>query len=222
MNVKTGRIDHAWGGHSYLLDGEDLMSVSGILRGGVPRDLTKWAATAASTFAVDHIETLWTLERDEALDLCAGTSRRDQDRAANRGTDVQRLAEQIAAGAHPDIPPELIGHVSAYREYRHDRQPHEEIVEQVVLSRRWRYGGTLDVWARLPTLGPTLIDIKTNRSVPFGEVALQLAAYANADFMWTGQERPLPEIRALAVLWLRGDGYELFPYEITDREWHAF
>lgn len=223
MNITTGRIDHAHGGHSYVLDNQYLMSVSGILRGGVPKDLTKWAAEATSAFAVDHLGLLRTLERDEAYDLCVGAMRRDRDRAANRGTEVHCLAEQIAAGGQPEIPLELRGHVAAYEQFRSDWEPREEIVEQVVLSRRWRYGGTFDLWAKLPTLGPSLIDIKTNRSGPFAEVALQLAGYAHADFMWAdGEERPMPEIRSFAVLWLRADGYDLFPYEITEREWHAF
>lgn len=218
MSITTGRINHAHGLHSYVLDNE-----FGILRGGVPKDLTKWAAEATSALAVDHLELLGSLERDEAYDLCVGATRRDRDRAANRGTEVHRLAEQIAAGGQPEIPSELRGHVAAYEQFRCDWQPREEIVEQVVLSRRWRYGGTFDLWAKLPTLGPSLIDIKTNRSGPFAEVALQLAGYAHTDIMWAdGEERSMPQIRSFAVLWLRADGYDLFPYEVTDREWHAF
>jgi hypothetical protein len=218
----TCRIDHD-DGHEYLLDGCEVESVTTIPGKGLPKQgLTGWAAREVAVFAADNLHLLQDLRRDEAIDLCKGAPYRDRDRAANRGTEVHRVAEHLAA-AGAQAPEEIAGHVEAYCTFRDHWQPQDEITERPVFSRRQQYAGTFDLWARLPELGRTLLDIKTNRSGPYGEVALQLVAYARADFMLgPGGEEPLPPIDSYAVLWLRPDGYDLFRYEVTDREWEAF
>ena len=69
-----------------------------------------------------------------------------------------------------------------------------------------------------------MLDYKTNRSGPFGEVGLQLAAYGNSEFYVgaRGGNFQMPKIDWYGVVWLRADGYSLIPYEVTDREWKMF
>jgi formylglycine-generating enzyme required for sulfatase activity len=219
----TYRIDHE-DGHHYRLDGKPVPSVTTIIGKGLPKpQLPGWAAREAATFAADNLRLLASMRREEAIALCKRAPQRDRDRAANRGTEVHRLAEQIATAEAVVVPRELVGHIEAYLAFREAWRPREEIVERPVFSRRHGYAGTFDLLARLPELGRTLLDIKTNRSGPFGEVALQLVAYARAHFMLgPDHEEPLPPIDSYAVLWLRTDGYDLSRYEVTQREWEAF
>jgi hypothetical protein len=148
----------------------------------------------------------------------------DRDRAGNRGTEVHHLAHHLALGEELDVPEELVGHVDSYLRFRDDWQPTEELLEFVVLNRRHRYMGTADLACRLPGLGFTLVDLKTNRSGPFPEVALQLAGYryAEAYLDGDGEEMPMPEFDGCAVLWLRADGYDLVPFEAGPDEFRFF
>jgi len=96
-----------------------------------------------------------------------------------------------------------------------------------VVSRQYRYMGTLDLICELPRLGTTLIDVKTSKGV-YPETALQLAAYGlaetmfSADYVDAATEEPLPIIDSYAVLWLTPDSWELIPFRITDREFRVF
>jgi hypothetical protein len=68
-----------------------------------------------------------------------------------------------------------------------------------------------------------LLDVKTGKRV-YPEAALQLAAYAAADFLGRpdGTEQPLPAIEAGAVLHLRPGGYQLVPVPIGRAVLEAF
>jgi hypothetical protein len=151
----------------------------------------------------------------------------DRDAAANRGTEVHGIAEKLATGAEVDVPEPLKGHVESYLKFRRDWQPYDELVEFVVAHRAYRWCGTGDVMCRfkVPPLddGLWLLDIKTNRSGPFGEVGLQLAGYRYAETYIDadGVERPMPDFAGALVLWLRGDGYDLKPVQAGPDELRA-
>lgn len=142
----------------------------------------------------------------------------DRDAAANRGTEVHRLAWELSHGEEADVPEELTGHVDAYMRFLDDFQPTDAIIERAVINRRWRYMGRFDLVAVIdhPDLGRTLIDLKTARSGIYGEVALQLAAYRYAETMLVddaGTEEPMVEVDHCAALWVRADGYDLYPVD---------
>jgi hypothetical protein len=85
--------------------------------------------------------------------------------------------------------------------------------------------GTVDLLAYVderPEL--VLVDWKTGGTGIWPEVALQLAAYAHAETMLDGDglERPMPTVdRALAV-WLRADGYDVYPVDIGPATFRTF
>ena len=103
-------------------------------------------------------------------------------------------------------------------------EPSEALIERPVFNRQYRYGGTFDLLCRIEEFGRCLLDIKTNKSGPFGENALQLAAYGMAEaYVDTdGNEQPMPPIDWYGVCWVRADGYDLYKYEVTDRERRQF
>jgi hypothetical protein len=219
----TRRIDSGRG-HTYRLDGQAVDGVTTIINQGIPKPaIASWAARETAGYAYDQLDVIGGLERDEAIDLLKGAPWRDRDRAANRGTAVHRLAEQLAAGTEVQVPDELVGHVDAYLRFLDDWQPDIHTVEFVGGNRRHRYMGTGDAIMGIPGHGLVLVDLKTNRSGPFGEVALQLAAYRYFEFILVdGAEQPMPEVASCAVIWLRADGYDLYPYRAGPEEFRYF
>lgn len=166
------------------------------------------------------------LPRTKLADGLKGLPYADRDRAGGRGSEVHRIAQLLAEGEEVEVPEELRGHVDAYLSFRDDFEPYDEIVEFTVVNRRYHYMGTGDVISRLrrrEDLGVTLYDLKTNRSGPFGEVGLQLAGYGNAETMLTDDgEVPMPAIDSYGVLWLRSDGYDFFPFDVTEADFRTF
>lgn len=148
------------------------------------------------------------------------------DKASKKGTQVHRLAEQLSLGEEVEVPDELEGHVDAYLAFLEDWQPRDAQVEVIVINRTYRYMGTVDMICRLPPpWGITLLDIKTARSGVFGDTALQLVGYGRAETILdpvTGDETPMPKIESYGAVWVRADGYDMIPMDITDEEWRCF
>jgi hypothetical protein len=146
--------------------------------------------------------------------------------AAARGTEIHDLAEQLAAGVEVDVPEHLVGHVDSYLKFRDAYNPRDELTEVSVGYRGFGgYAGTLDLIATIdhPELGEVraLIDYKTSGSGIFGETALQLAAYRFAEVMLDedGNEQPMEPTDWCGALWLRADGFDLYPMR-ADEEVH--
>lgn len=61
----------------------------------------------------------------------------------------------------------------------------------------------------------------TTASGPWGSVAFQLAGYRYADFMLSGdggkdsEELPVPEVDECWAVWLRADGWDVYPLHVT-------
>ncbi|MBQ1163885.1 hypothetical protein KBZ21_38450, partial [Streptomyces sp. A73] len=81
-----------------------------------------------------------------------------------------------------------------------------------VASRTWWYSGTPDVIGDVPDGRRLICDYKSGRSGIWGETALQLAAYARAEFYLDehGIEQPIPHVDGGLAVWLRADGYDTY------------
>lgn len=168
--------------------------------------------------------------------VLSGVMYADRDQAGNRGTEVHKLAEQLARGEDVDVPEELVGHVDSYIQFLNDFRPEPLLLETVVANLTHRYAGTLDGIFRFPVLdgmrdAVAQVDIKTNRSGPFGEAGLQMSAYANAELYIDegGVEHDCWEIGGEDVelvgnycLWIRSDGYDLYPFEDGPKVFRTF
>ena len=105
----------------------------------------------------------------------------------------------------------------------HDFEPGFLEIEATAWSETYGYAGTLDFIAMVD--GEAVItDIKTGKSGAWPDVALQLSAYANADYLIdaSGERRPLPQIDAAAVLTVRPDEYRLIPVRLGDDVFDTF
>ncbi len=159
-----------------------------------------------------------------AVDHLKRAPDRSSGAAAKTGTDVHNLCERISKGedigrVHPD----LQGFVDHFRQFIVDFEPGFLEIEATCWSDTYGYAGTLDFIAMIDDEA-VICDIKTGKSGAWPDVALQLSAYANADFIIdaAGERRPLPQIDAAAVLTVRPDGYRLIPVRLGDDVFDTF
>ena len=250
---KTRSIRSGATGHRYELDGEKCPGVTTIIKEAVPMPaLVGWAGRTVAEYVMERLAKRGDdILADELLaDLRAfnetrkypeklgapGTFSRigltkvlsqvqyaERDAAANRGTEVHTLAQRLSAGEEIEVPEALTGHVDSYLRFLEEWQPTDAILEGVVINRKWRYMGRFDLIATLPRLGRTLLDIKTSRTGPYGEAALQLAAYRYAETILDDDaEVPMPPVESTAILHVRADGYDLYPFEAGEGAFRIF
>lgn len=211
-------------GHSYLLDGVQVPGVTTVLSKGFPKPaLTNWAVKTAANLAVDQWDELAELPVTERLERIKKAPWEDRDAAANRGTEVHRIAEKLSIGERVDVPDELAGHVESAVRFLDEWDVRPALLERPVFNRTFSYAGTIDLVADLADGSRRLIDYKTNRSGPFPEVALQLAAYRHAElYLDEEAEIPMPDVDGCAVCWIRADGYDLLPVEAGEAQLRMF
>lgn len=220
----TRRINHGRG-HSYLLDGSPVQGVTTILSDGIPKKaLVDWAARETAAYAVDHWDELCEESPSKRLRTLEQARWESSRKATARGTDVHDLALRLARGEEVDVPEPLTGHVDAYLKFADDWHPDEILVEVPVFHRQHQWAGTLDLIARLADSQSWLIDWKTTASGVWPETAVQLAAYRRAEFYIDqhGSEHPLPDIDRCGVVWLRADGYDLYPVDAGESTYRLF
>ena len=219
------RKDHARG-HSYVDGrGQRIPGVTTIISEGVPKPaLVKWAPRVVAETAVNRWDELAELPVATRLKTLVDSPWADRDAAARRGTEVHNLAEQLVAGAEVQVPDELAGHVDAYMKFLEDWDPQPVIVEATIVNYTIGYAGTLDLIADIPRLRKRLLlDVKTNRSGVYGEVALQLSPYRYAEFYVAEDgERPMIPVDGCGVIHVRSDGYSLVPVTAGPAQFRAF
>jgi hypothetical protein len=234
--------------YSHPTTGETVWSVSTIIDAGVPKKaLTYWAAREVAEAAVANhrvltamVDAVRILRSDDnrirgivsdpdaveaAIDWLKGAPWRKKTRRANVGSAVHSWIEQHTLGK--PLPPvedlDVAPYQPAWLAFIADFKPEFLASEMSVWNRTESYGGTLDWIARIG--GRVVIgDTKTGKDV-YADVALQLAAYARAEFalMADGSEQPLPALDGAVVLHLRDDGtYRLLPVDVGDAVFKAF
>jgi hypothetical protein len=124
---------------------------------------------------------------------------------ARLGTRLHLITEWADAGRLDEIlklvEPELLDDLGAYLAalVRNGVDRPAEWIERIVVNSTVDAAGTLDRIVRVGGGLPMIGDLKTAKSLDFSamEIAIQLATYANAEWMWddaTGQLVPMPEV----------------------------
>lgn len=219
----TRRIDRGRS-HSYLLDGEKADSVTWVISNGIAKPaLIGWAANTTRDYAVDHWDELSAASPTERIKRLTGARFEELNAASGRGTDIHKLALSLAYGEEVEVPEPLEGHVDAYLRFIEEWRPEELLAETICGNRKYRYMGTFDLIAKIGGF-TWLLDFKTTKSGIYPETALQLAAYAHAEFILDGDgaESAMPEIHRAGGIWLRADGYELVPVDISEATFRTF
>ncbi len=145
---------------------------------------------------------------------------------ADRGTATHALAERIMDGEIVDeaIAEEFFEgcwpYVAAFIDFVETQKPVLIWQERTVFNATLGVAGTADLFAHLPRLGNTLIDLKTSGKLK-ASYLVQVAGYALADTVATTDEtgrllevQPMDRVDAATILWLRDDGWSLHPVEI--------
>lgn len=189
--------------------------------------LVGWAKREVASCAVRNLPILDTMVKEAgpqaAIDWLKGLPDFQRDRAADRGTNVHAIAEQIIRGGSPVIPEELAAHVANYRAFIREWSPKWIAVEQIVVSVKHGYAGTFDAIADIGN-ERWLLDIKTSSGV-YSETALQLAAYGAAEFIGRpGDPRRyrVPRAQRFGVIHVTAEGAELVPYAVDRGTFAAF
>ena len=148
---------------------------------------------------------------------------RHRDSAANRGSEVHALAEAISNGESVDIPEELQGHLTSWKNFVDAYQLQFLRTEFTVYSVTDDYAGTGDALcysANHPEFGLIALDYKTSESGIFSEIALQLSALRFADYIWAYNpdtqtwHEDTETLRQIKTFWgvqITGKGYKVVP-----------
>lgn len=223
MRMKTAGRNH------YYVDatGWRMPGVTTILGDGLPKKaLINWAANATAEYAVNNWDDLSLLPPADRLKKLQGARYEAKDAAAKRGTEVHDLAEKLITGAEVKVPEAIAGYVEAYARFLDEFRVEAVLTERPVANYRLGYAGKFDLIAWLTDADGSrdlwFLDIKTTRSGIFGEVALQIAAYAQAEVYQDddGTEHPLPAATRYGGIHVRSDGYDL--YELNTEQLLAF
>ena len=92
---------------------------------------------------------------------------------------------------------------------------------------KYLYAGTLDLIADMRG-ERWLLDWKTSASGAYGDTAFQLGAYRYATHLLDtdpgpdGVVIPMPPVDRCGVIWLRADGYDLYPYHVDQAVFRQF
>lgn len=213
--------------HSYRLDGKPVPGVTTLLNKGIPKPaLVPWAAKVVAEWIADNPGLTDQMAamggRQPLIDFLKAIPNQKRNEAAVRGTDVHGLAERLVHGEEVEVPEHLSPYVEGYVEWLDTENPRPLWTERPIASRQWWYAGTFDLIATWR--GETwLLDVKTSSWV-YGENALQLAAYAGAEFLLDAEDNevPMPAIDRLGVIHVRPDGTQVFPVFNAEAAWKDF
>lgn len=208
--------------------------------------LAPWNAKLTAELAVDSIPFLQELvkrDRQGAIDYLKGAAWRYTKTRAGVGSEAHDLFERMIRGQDRlteknargefvmNVASDLIPYRAAFAEFLIAVNPELVRAEDVVWSYEHDYAGSFDailiVWLDPVTGEPTpdrsgtpyvvIVDWKTGKDT-HAEVALQLAAYKNADVIIgaDGTTEPVPAIDGGFVLHVTADGWDFIPVVITD------
>jgi hypothetical protein len=217
-------------------DGPFVPGATSVIRVLDKPGLIQWAKNETAACAVRNFDFVADLIArggpDAAARWLSAIPDYKRDTAAELGSAVHRMAEQIARGEEFEIAAEHLVYIDGYRRFLEDLTPTSVRVERMVYSEHG-YGGTIDLLARIDGK-TTLIDLKTGRSVAgingqvYPEIRLQLAAYGMADFVGRpgdGRKYKMPSIQRYAVLHLSPSyerAYRLIEVDATIADFEAF
>jgi len=207
--------------------------------------LQHWSSKLTAELAVDsadYIVTMAERDRDGAIQYLSGAARRYTKTRADVGSKAHDLFERMMRGegrlTERDakgrfvvrVAPDLEPYRAHFAEFLAAVNPELVRAEDVAWSDEHVYAGSFDVimyvWAdddgkptpdRSGTRHLIIGDWKTSKST-YPDVALQLSAYANADYIIApdGTIEPMPQFDGAAVLHITDDQWAFKPVEIGE------
>lgn len=191
-------------------------SVTSAIKGGLPKDhLVGWAAKKTAECAVSDYDIIGAMlkkgDKKAALQHLKGSRYRDMNAKGDRGTIVHAAIDAYIMGKpfskeemqrrleEADVPKSMwvstAGMIAGAMEFLWDTEPEIYHNEATMYNRTHQYAGTVDLLCKLHIGGTkqnAVVDFKTSAAI-YDEVALQLVAYARAEFVGLndGTEAPV-------------------------------
>lgn len=220
-------------GHWYKVDGTKYDGVTTLIKDGLPKPaLMYWSARSVAEYVADNLDqvaAMGPMGRQSIVAALKEVPWTARDTAAAKGTEVHALAEQLVHGDEIEVPEHLAGFVESCVKFLDEWKVRPLAVEAPVAHRRWRYAGTVDLFAEITGPNGTeraVLDYKTAASGVWPETALQLAAYRHAEAYLDadGQEQTVADLNLTAsyAVWLRADGYDVIPLDTSNEVFRAF
>ncbi len=221
--------------HLYYFNGEGpwpgVTSITKVLDAPA---LTNWKLNQVARSAIENAERLITDRDSGKVDAAVKYLTTPSTSAMDRGSRIHGSIEQILRREPLTLDPRDEAAVAGARAWLNQQAAGHGFrplaVEAFLINESLGYGGTLDLIAELD--GETwLLDWKTGKSVasPAGEVyrdhRLQLAAYANAEFIakpGDPERYPIPRITRYGIVHVTDGGTRLYEADVTPRDWIAF
>jgi hypothetical protein len=199
------------------------MSVTTALN-ALPKDaLPQWAANLAADKAMELADSglLPRLIRDDAR----YAHKEAKESAATLGTIVHGMCEYRLLGGVVDLSLYDKPAIKRYKQFCNwlDAYKVEPLhVEATVYNDDSLYAGSCDLMALVDGV-PTIIDFKTSKGV-YPTVALQMAAYAHAEYILTdeGEKVALPEFQRGAVLHIKPMSFNFIECDISETTFDFF
>lgn len=218
---------------------------------GTSEGLIRWRTNEVAAAAYDKFAILKAYiddgDRDGAIKFLNDQPFSQTKKAAARGTDVHKAAEQYALGQAPDVEDHVLPFVEQYRRFLDEHAPTFLMAEAPVYSPTYGYAGTCDGVIVLD--GQRVVfDLKTTNHAPdsdksrppFPEVALQLVAYRHASLVGIISEQryaygkryylfdpdvehePMPETDGAVCVVVSPFDYTVTPVRTDETVWTAW
>jgi len=207
-------------GRVYYWRGEQFVSVTNVCgllnKPALVPSARKIAVETALFRFPEWAPMIWAGQMEQARMAATRAARDVWDAKTARGSEIhQRIEDYLKSGTvvRGDLA------FDAFREW--ERWGFQTVHSEVTIySRKYGYAGTVDLLGTLAA-DSMILDIKSGGVWP--EHALQLNAYANAEFMdIDGEEVPMPKIDRVGVLSVKEDSCTLVPMELSERVFESF
>jgi len=219
--------------HQYTFDGKVYPGVTSILKVLDKSDaLMAWASRQTAEAALEQLDNLAglrdTVGPDGVIRALTSRSSWKRDEAAQLGTDVHYLAEQVIHGRDvgdlADRGEATIGRVKAYVDWLSTCGWKMRLAESMIVHPLAGYGGTFDLLAYDADGRTVLADLKTGRNV-YRESVLQMAAYGMAVLVQPNGSQitwPMTEVDRYVILHVTMDGVREIEVPVGQAEQAAF
>jgi len=189
--------------------------------------LPKWNSKITAEAAVKNIHDVNHMLTQpggsaKATEWLKAAAERELANAADIGTRVHEAIEQLIINPDFQYDDDLLPYLHGFWAFQEKFEPEWIHVEKSIFSMTHLYAGSLDAICKINNQ-KVILDFKTTRSGISSKVALQLAAYANADVLFDGDsEIEMPKVDMGAALLLRPDRWSFQPLKITDDIFSTF
>jgi hypothetical protein len=191
------------------------------------KPLIYWSARTVAEYVADNpegVEQLRRLGRGPMVAALKETPWQKRDDAADRGTVVHTIAEQVTRGETVEVDDLHAGYVEAAAAFLDDFGVTPRVVERPHYHEAHRWAGTPDLIGDLADGRLAVIDWKTADSGIWPETCLQLAAYANATHYQDEDGNDQPALRPTVGIGvhLTPNGYTAYEMRVDEHTYSRF